>query len=153
MTSTPKRGRANTQGESIIFTPEALEKSLEALRIEAEAGFGTNPNLNPLSIVLQDGCEEAEVSAYPDDSQLGSGVQYEEHTFKQKYPLLFINTPPGRRKSSCNVIHCQTDDKLEKQSPFPNLPLISTPLQPRFLTGQPLKLLILSGSIHKSRKQ
>ena len=105
MTSTPKRGRANTQGESVIFTPEALAKSLEALRMDAEAGFGTNPNLNPFSLVLQDGCEEAEDSSvYPDDSQLGTGVQYKEHTFKEEYPLLFINTPPGRRKSSCGIL-------------------------------------------------
>jgi hypothetical protein len=105
MTSNPKRGRANTQGESVIFTPEALVKSLEALRIDAEAGFGTNPNLNPFSIVLQDGCEDAEdLSAYPDDSQLGTGVQYKEHTFKEEYPLLFINTPPGRRESSFSIL-------------------------------------------------
>jgi hypothetical protein len=105
MTSTPKRGRANTQGKSVIFTPEALAKSLEAFRMDAEAGFGTNPNLNPFSLVLQDGCEEAEdSSAYPDDSQLGTGVKHKEHTFKEEYPLLFINTPPGRCKSSCSIL-------------------------------------------------
>jgi hypothetical protein len=115
MTSTPKHKQANTQGESIIFTPKALKKNLEALRIEAEADFRTTPNLNPLIIVLQNRCEEAEdPSAYPNDSQLGSGVQYEEHTFKQKYLHLFINTPPGCHMSSCNIIHCQTDDKLAK---------------------------------------
>lgn len=106
-TSTPKRGRANTQGESIIFSPEALAKSLEALRVDAEARFGTNPNLDPFSIVLQDGCEDAkDTSAYPDDSKLGTGTKYEEHTFRQDYPTLFINTPPGRRKSLFNILCC-----------------------------------------------
>ena len=106
MTSTPKRGRANTQGESIIFSPEALAKSLDALRLEAESGFVTNPNLNPFSIILQDGCEEAEDnSAYPDDSQHGTQVQYKEHTFQKDYPTLFINTPPGRRESLCIHLH------------------------------------------------
>ena len=105
MTSTPKRGRANTQGESIIFSPEALVQSFDALRLEAESGFVTNPNLSPFSIILQDGCEEAEDnSAYLDDSQHGNGVKHKEHTFQQDYPILFINTPPGRRELLCNLL-------------------------------------------------
>ena len=106
-TSTPKRGWENTQRESIIFSPEALVKSLEALRVDAEAGFGTNPNLNPFSIVLQDECEDAkDSSTYPDDRKLGTGTKYEEHTFKQDYPTLFINTPPGRYKLLFNIPSC-----------------------------------------------
>jgi hypothetical protein len=98
-TSTPKRGRANTQGDTVSFSPEALELSLEALRLEAESSFATNPNLKPFSIVLQDGCEEDEdKSAYPDDSNHVPGVTYQEHSFHQDFPNLFINTPPGRRK-------------------------------------------------------
>lgn len=98
MTSTPKRGRANTAGEQIVFSSEALVKSLEALRVEAESTFETNPNLNPFGIVLQDGCEDATDDHYPDDKHLGTGVQYQNHTFKHDLPSLFINTPPGRRK-------------------------------------------------------
>ena len=47
MTSTPKRGRANTQGESVIFTPEALAKSLEALRIISKKATPRNGMTKP----------------------------------------------------------------------------------------------------------
>jgi hypothetical protein len=98
MTSTPKCGHANTQGDSIVFSAETLALSLEALRVEAETGFITNPNLHPFSIVLQDGCEDADDDVYPDDTQHSTGIPYQEHSFKQDYPTLFINTPPGRRE-------------------------------------------------------
>jgi hypothetical protein len=97
MTSTLKRGRANTQGDAITFSPETLERHLEALRIEAESTFVTNPNLDPFS-VIQDGCEEADESAYPDDSKHACSPTFEPHSFQSDFPKLFINTPPGRRE-------------------------------------------------------
>jgi hypothetical protein len=84
-----KCGCPNTQIDSIVLYPETVALSLKALKVEAETGFITNPNLHSFSIVLQDSCEDADNDAY------STGIWYQEHSFKQDYPILFINTPPG----------------------------------------------------------
>ena len=83
-----------TPGGHPCHTLDVLIKSMKTLRLEAKLDFATNSNLNPFGIILNDGCEEDGKENYPDDSHLGAGEKYKEHTFKDIVPELFINTPP-----------------------------------------------------------
>jgi hypothetical protein len=57
-----KRTRANTAGDTLVVTAESLLKSLASITLEAQGNLGTNPNADPLGLVLLDGCEDARAS-------------------------------------------------------------------------------------------
>jgi hypothetical protein len=97
-----KRARANTAGDTSVVTADTLLKSLASITIEAQANLGTNPNADPLGLVLLDGCEDAvDEETYPDDSNYIGGDEYIKHSFKKTHPKVFIPTAPG---------HCMTCD-------------------------------------------
>jgi hypothetical protein len=52
-----------------VVTAESLLKSLASITLEAQGNLATNPNADPLGLVLLDGCEDAvDKDSYPDDS-------------------------------------------------------------------------------------
>jgi hypothetical protein len=62
-----KRACANTAGDTPVVTAESLLKSLASITLEAQGNLATNPNADPLGLVLLNGCEDAvDKDLYPD---------------------------------------------------------------------------------------
>src|ERR1700727_2841940 len=98
-----KRAHANTAGDTSIVTAESLLKSLASITLEAQGNLATNPNADPLDLVLLDGCEDAmDKEAYPDDTNHVVGGTYVEHSFKKTHPEIFIPTAPGHCMIICD---------------------------------------------------
>jgi hypothetical protein len=82
-----KHARANTAGDTSVVTAESLLKSLASITLEAQGNLATNPNADPLGLVLLDGCEDAvDKEAYPNDTNHVEGDKYIEHSFKKTHP-------------------------------------------------------------------
>ena len=98
-----KRARANTAGDTSVVTAESLLKSLASITLEAQGNLATNPNADPLGLVLLDGCEDAvDKEAYPDDTNHVVGDTYIKHSFKKARPEMFIPTAPGHCMIICD---------------------------------------------------
>ncbi|KAG2030243.1 hypothetical protein BDR03DRAFT_1017338 [Suillus americanus] len=89
-----KRSRANTAGDTLLATPESLLRSIASITLEARNNLGTNPNLDPFALVLLDGCEDADLALYPDDSNHKASETYREHSFSKTHPQ-YIATATG----------------------------------------------------------
>ena len=101
-----KRARANTAGDTLVVTAESLLKSLASITLEAQGNLDTNPNADPLGLVLLDGCEDAaDKIMYPDDSNYITGNTYSKHSFKETHPEKFIKTAPGHGMIICDDMY------------------------------------------------
>ena len=77
----------STAGDISVVTAESLLKSPTSITLEAQGNLATNPNADPLGLVLLDGCEDAmDKEAYPDDTNHVVGDTYIEHSFKKTHP-------------------------------------------------------------------